>query len=144
MSKKNIFSQQTVNTIVASEFVSRKALHTKNLMYFCAKVQEEVMTESEPWEAADKAAEQLPNRERALYKDLLKEVEQYAPANEVAHANSVWAEVDEHGEWYGGDPDTEYFNRFDAARRERVENFRAAFVQLLPVFIQSALKKPLF
>lgn len=140
---KNMFSKYSVNTVINPEFVSRKAMHSKNILAFAAKVQASVIEAEEPWEAAEKAARELPKKERALYGQLLKWVEVYAPAREQADADTVWPEAWA-GEWDCDDPDTIWDQRWHASRRERVADFKAAFTQLLPHWVTECLKKPLY
>lgn len=144
MSKKNIFANVTVHTVISDETVARKAMHTKNVLAFASRVQAAVMAADEPWDEAEKASRQLPKKERALFGQLLKYIESvYAPAREHAEADSIWPEVWA-GEWSCDDPDTLWDQRWRAARRERLEDFRAAFTQLLPIWVTEALKKPLY
>lgn len=142
--KKNIFSNQAVHTVIAAEFVGRKAMHSKNILAFASRVQAAVMAADEPWEAAEKAARHLPKKERALFGQLLSWIEEvYAPAREQADADSIWPEVWD-GEWACDDPDTIWDQRWHASRNERVADFRAAFTQLLPHWVTECLKKPLY
>lgn len=141
---KNVFSQFAVTSVINQETIAKKARHTKNVLAFAARVQAAVMAAEEPWEAAEKAVRELPRKERALYGQLLKWVnEVYAPSREQADADTVWPEVWA-GEWDCDDPDTIWDQRWHASRRERVADFKAAFTQLLPHWVTEALKKPLY
>lgn len=140
---KNVFKNQVVHTVISTEAVAKKAKHTTKVLSFAARIQTAVEEVDEPWEFAAKAANLLPKREQALYGQLLKWVEVYAPAREREEADTLWPEVWA-GEWPCDDPDTLWDNRWHAARRERLEAFRAAFAQLLPMWITECLKKPLY
>lgn len=134
---KSIFKNQIVHTVINEKAIARKAEHTKRIAAFAAKVQSVVMTDEEPWDAAAKAALRLPTSAQALFREMLAHIEDvYAPAREREEADTVWPEA-----WDCDDPETIWDQRWRAARRKRLEDFRAAFAQLLPIWVTECLKR---
>lgn len=141
---KSIFKNQIVHTVINEKAIARKAEHTKRIAAFAAKVQAVVMTADEPWDAAAKAALRLPTSAQTLFREMLAHIEDvYAPAREREEADTVWPEAWA-GEWDCDDPETIWDQRWRAARRQRLEDFRAVFAQLLPIWVTECLKKPLY